>query len=64
MGVQEMSHRSKEFDGVLQRAKESLRSLMNIPDDYQIMFMQGGASTQFYCVPANLLPADGVGEQV
>jgi len=64
MGVQEMSHRSKEFDGVLQRAKEGLRTLMKIPDEYSVFFMQGGASSQFYSVPANLLPAGGVGEQV
>lgn len=63
MGVQEMSHRSKEFDGIAVRATESLRNLLNVPDNYKIVFMQGGASSQFYSVPANLI-GDGVGEQV
>ena len=53
--VMEMSHRSKAFEGILEKAKNDLRKLMNIPENYDILFMQGGASTQFAAVPLNLL---------
>lgn len=57
LGLMEMSHRSKTFDGVLQSAKERLGRVLGIPADYRILFLQGGASQQFYQVPLNLLGA-------
>lgn len=53
--VMEMSHRSKAFEGILHKSKDDLRKLMNIPENYDILYMQGGASTQFAAVPLNLL---------
>ena len=55
MSVIEMSHRSKPFMEINTKAQENLRKLMNIPDDYYILFVQGGASQQFAAVPLNLL---------
>ena len=55
MSVMEMSHRTPEFEAILHGAEDSLRKLMNIPSNYKILFMQGGASTQFAAVPLNLL---------
>lgn len=55
MGIIEMSHRSKEYDAVHQETKLLLRELMEIPDDYDILFIQGGASTQFMMLAANFL---------
>lgn len=55
MSVMEMSHRSKAFEKIIRRAEELMRKLMNIPDNYKVMFLQGGASTQFAMVPMNLL---------
>ncbi|MCK5129774.1 MAG: 3-phosphoserine/phosphohydroxythreonine transaminase [Clostridiales bacterium] len=55
MSVMEMSHRSKMFDDIIEGAKASLKSLMNIPDDYTILFLQGGASTQFAMTALNLM---------
>lgn len=53
--VMEMSHRSKVFDGIFQSAKTLLREVMDIPEEYEILFLQGGASTQFSAVPMNLM---------
>lgn len=53
--VMEMSHRSKEYDKIIKTAEKDLRELMNIPDDYEVLFLQGGASTQFAMVPLNLM---------
>jgi len=53
--VMEMSHRSKAFENILFKSKEDLRKLMNIPENYDVLYMQGGASTQFAAVPLNLL---------
>lgn len=53
--VMEMSHRSKVFDGIFQSAKSLLREVMDIPEEYEILFLQGGASTQFSAVPMNLM---------
>ena len=53
--VMEMSHRSPAFQEIIDGAKESLKSLMNVPDDYDILFLQGGASLQFSMIPMNLL---------
>ena len=55
MSVMEISHRSKEFTEVLERAEANLRILMSIPDHYKVLFLQGGASSQFAMVPMNLL---------
>ena len=55
MSVMEMSHRSKDFEAIIESAESSLRKLMNIPSNYKVLFLQGGASTQFAAVPLNLL---------
>lgn len=55
MSVMEMSHRSKTYDSIIKAAEASLREVMAIPDNYKVLFMQGGASLQFACVPMNLL---------
>ena len=57
MSVMEMSHRTPEFEEILHGAEDSLRKLMNVPSNYKILFLQGGASTQFASVPMNLLSA-------
>ena len=54
MSVMEMSHRSKDFEDILENAKSTLRELMDIPDDYEIVFVQGGGSMQFAMIPLNL----------
>lgn len=54
MSVMEMSHRSKMFETIINEAEADLRELMNIPDNYKVLFMQGGASQQFAMVPMNL----------
>ena len=53
--VMEMSHRSKEYDAIIKTAESDLREIMNIPDNYEVLFLQGGASTQFAMVPMNLM---------
>ncbi len=53
--VMEMSHRSKEFGKIIHDAEENLRTIMNIPDTYKVLFLQGGATLQFSMVPLNLL---------
>jgi phosphoserine aminotransferase len=55
LSVMEMSHRSPEFVGIAKKAEQDLRDLMVIPDNYKVLFMQGGASSQFTMVPMNLL---------
>ncbi len=55
MSVMEMSHRSKAFEGILFDAEKTLRELMKVPDNYKILFVQGGGSTQFAMVPLNLM---------
>ena len=52
--VMEMSHRSKEYQAIIDEAEALLREIMNIPDNYKVLFLQGGASTQFAMVPLNL----------
>lgn len=54
MSVMEMSHRSKWFEDIINEAEKDLRDLMNIPDNYKVLFMQGGASSQFSAIPMNL----------
>lgn len=55
MSVMEMSHRSKVYDGIIKEAEKDLRDLMNIPDNYKVLFLQGGASQQFAAIPMNLM---------
>lgn len=55
MSIMEMSHRSKQFESVHSKAIQDLRDLLNIPPNFKILFMQGGGSLQFACVPLNLL---------
>lgn len=57
-GVMEMSHRGKEFTGIIQAAEADLRELLDIPDNYKVLFLQGGATQQFAQVPMNLLAGD------
>ena len=55
MSVMEMSHRSKAFEEIINTAEADLRELMNIPDNYKVLFLQGGASLQFAMIPMNLM---------
>lgn len=55
MSVMEMSHRSKAYQAIIDEAEQDLRDLMNIPDNYKVLFLQGGASTMFAMVPMNLM---------
>ena len=55
MSVMEMSHRSKAFETIINEAEADLRELMNIPDNYKVLFLQGGASQQFAMIPMNLM---------
>ena len=55
MSVMEMSHRSKDFEAIIKQAEQDLRELMHIPDNYKVLFVQGGGSTQFAMVPLNLM---------
>lgn len=54
MSVMEMSHRAKCYDAIIKKAEADLRTLMNIPENYKVLFIQGGASQQFAAVPLNL----------
>ena len=53
--VMEMSHRSKEYQAIFDETEANLREVMNIPDNYKVLFLQGGASTQFAMIPLNLM---------
>ena len=55
MSVMEMSHRSKPFAAIMDAAEQDIRDLMGIPDNYRVLFLQGGASTQFAMIPMNLM---------
>jgi len=55
MSVMEMSHRSKAFEGIITEAEKTLRELMSIPDNYKVLFLQGGGSQQFAMIPMNLM---------
>ena len=59
MSVMEISHRSKEFEAIIKGAEADVRELLGIPDNYKVMFLQGGASLQFAMIPMNLRPAGG-----
>ena len=62
--VMEMSHRSAEFKAILADAEQNLRDIMNIPDNYKVMFIQGGGTLQFAMVPLNLLRKSGKADYV
>lgn len=64
MSVMEMSHRSPVYEEIIQAAESELRTLMNIPDDYAVLFLQGGASTQFAAVPLNLIGRTGKADYI
>ena len=55
MSVMEMSHRGKVYDSIIKKAESDLRSLMQIPDNYKVLFLQGGAHLQFAMIPMNLM---------
>ena len=55
MSVMEMSHRSKVYDDIIKEAEKDLRELLNVPDNYKVLFLQGGASQQFAAIPMNLM---------
>jgi len=59
LSLLEISHRSKEFDAIMEETVSLIRELLKVPNDYDILFIQGGANMQFAMVPYNLLPADG-----
>ncbi|KFK30206.1 hypothetical protein AALP_AA7G231900 [Arabis alpina] len=58
MSVMEMSHRGKEFLSIIQKAESDLRNLLEIPSEYSVLFLQGGATTQFSALPLNLCKSD------
>ena len=62
--VMEMSHRSKVYDAIIKEAEALLREVMNIPDNYKVLFLQGGASSQFAMVPMNLMTKSGKADYV
>ncbi|PKK40690.1 Phosphoserine aminotransferase [Clostridiaceae bacterium JG1575] len=64
MGVMEMSHRSKVYDGIIKDTEARLRRVMNIPDNYKVLFLQGGATLQFSMVPMNLMTKSGKADYV
>jgi phosphoserine aminotransferase len=64
MSVMEISHRSKTFDEIIEGAEAGLRELLNIPKDYAVLFLQGGASLQFAMVPMNFLSLDGSADYI
>lgn len=64
MSVMEISHRSKTFDEIFGRADSGLRKLLGIPDNYHVLFLQGGASLQFSMIPMNFLPAEGSADYI
>ena len=64
MSVLEISHRSKTFEEIANRAEQGIRELLGLPDNYHVLFLQGGASLQFSMVPMNLLPKDGSADYI
>ena len=64
MSVMEMSHRSADYEAIIARAEADLRKLMHIPDNYRVLFLQGGASTQFAAVPLNLIKRTGKADYI
>lgn len=64
LSVMEMSHRSDDYVAIASKAEQDLRDLLDIPSDYKVLFLQGGASQQFAEIPLNLLPEDGVADYI
>jgi phosphoserine aminotransferase len=64
LSVMEVSHRSKYFEPILAAAEQGIRGLMGLPDNYKVLFLQGGASLQFAMVPMNFLPPEGRADYV
>jgi phosphoserine aminotransferase len=64
MSVMEISHRSKTFDEIINGAEQGMRELMGIPENYKVLFLQGGASLQFSMIPLNLLPEGGTADYI
>ena len=64
MSVMEISHRSATFDQIIKKAEADIRKLANVPDNYRILFLQGGASLQFSMVPLNLLTAGATADYI
>ena len=64
MSVMEMSHRSAVYQQIIDQAGADLRKLMNIPDNYKVLFLQGGATTQFSAVPLNLMTKNGKADYI
>lgn len=64
MSVMEMSHRSPVYDEIIKSAEKDLRTVINIPDNYKVLFLQGGASTQFAAVPLNLMTKNGKADYI
>lgn len=62
--VMEMSHRSKVFDGIIKETEALFREIMNIPDNYKVLFLQGGASTQFAAIPLNFMNGSGKADYI
>ena len=62
--VMEMSHRSKDYQAIIDEAEANLREVMQIPDNYKVLFLQGGASTQFSMVPLNLMTKNGKADYI
>src|SRR5437868_6902020 len=64
MSILEISHRSKVFESILADAEADIRTLADVPPDYRVLFVQGGASLQFSMVPMNLLDGGGVADYI
>src|SRR2546422_7546381 len=64
MSILEISHRSRTFEAILEEAEADIRRLAGIPQNYQVLFLQGGASLQFSMVPMNLLSSDSVADHI
>lgn len=64
LSVMEMSHRSEEFTRVAETAEQDLRDLLSVPDDYKVLFLQGGASQQFAQIPLNFMAEDGSADYI
>ncbi|MCK5457459.1 MAG: 3-phosphoserine/phosphohydroxythreonine transaminase [Melioribacteraceae bacterium] len=64
LSVMEMSHRSKTYDEIIVAAEKDLRTLMNVSDDYAVLFLQGGATLQFSMVPLNLMPPNNKADYI
>src|ERR687885_503627 len=64
MSVMEISHRSKTFDGIIEGAERGVRELLGLPENYRVLFLQGGASLQFSMIPMNFLPEGGSADYI